>query len=68
MFASEHVGARPDMTVLGKSLGAGVVPMAAVIADARLNCANELSLRAFYAREEPVLRARRAHHAADHRG
>ena len=32
VFSSEHVGARPDMTVLGKALGAGIVPLAAVIA------------------------------------
>ena len=44
MFASEHVGVRPDITVLGKALGAGIVPLAAVIAGERLNCASELSL------------------------
>lgn len=43
-FTSEHVGARPDMTVLGKALGGGVVPLAAVIARSDLNCARELSL------------------------
>ncbi len=44
LFSSEHVGARPDITVLGKALGGGVVPMAAVIARRELNCATELSL------------------------
>lgn len=44
LFSSEHVGAAPDMTVLGKALGAGIVPLAAVIAHKKLNCASELSL------------------------
>jgi 4-aminobutyrate aminotransferase len=44
LFSSEHVGAAPDITVLGKALGAGIVPLAAVIAHRRLNCAAELSL------------------------
>ncbi len=44
LFASEHVGARPDITVLGKCLGGGIVPIAAVIARADLDCAPELAL------------------------
>jgi 4-aminobutyrate aminotransferase len=44
LFSSEHTGVRPDITVLGKALGGGVVPMAAVIANSSLDCASELSL------------------------
>jgi ornithine--oxo-acid transaminase len=32
-FACEHEGVRPDMYLLGKALGGGVVPVSAVIAD-----------------------------------
>lgn len=44
LFSSEHVGARPDITVLGKALGGGILPIAAVIASSNLDCAPELSL------------------------
>jgi ornithine--oxo-acid transaminase len=32
-FAIEHDGVRPDMYVLGKALGGGIVPVSAVVAD-----------------------------------
>jgi ornithine--oxo-acid transaminase len=32
-FACDHEGVRPDMYVLGKALGGGVVPVSAVVAD-----------------------------------
>jgi ornithine--oxo-acid transaminase len=32
-FACEHEGVRPDMYLLGKALGGGVVPVSAVVAD-----------------------------------
>jgi 4-aminobutyrate aminotransferase len=44
LFASEHWAVRPDMTVLGKALGGGIVPIAATIVDARLNVAPEMAL------------------------
>ena len=37
MFAFEHYGIVPDMLVLGKGLGGGLWPMAALLAHARLN-------------------------------
>jgi 4-aminobutyrate aminotransferase len=43
-FSCEHTGVRPDITVLGKALGGGVVPVAAVILRSGLDCAPELSL------------------------
>lgn len=43
MFAYQHVGVTPDMLCLGKSLGGGVVPIAAVAATERLNVAGRLS-------------------------
>jgi ornithine--oxo-acid transaminase len=32
-FACEHEGVRPDMYILGKALGGGIVPVSAVVAD-----------------------------------
>ena len=54
LFASEHVGAKPDVTVLGKALGGGIVPIAAVIARAELDCAPELALGHYTHEKNPV--------------
>ncbi len=35
-FACEHAGVRPDVYVLGKALGGGIVPTSAVVADHRV--------------------------------
>jgi 4-aminobutyrate aminotransferase len=53
-FAFEHVGAVPDAAVLGKSLGGGVVPIAAVIADAAMNVAPELNLGHYTHEKNPL--------------
>lgn len=53
-FAFEHVGATPDAVVLGKALGGGILPIAAVIADARLNLAPELSLGHYTHEKNPM--------------
>ena len=39
LFASEHEGATPDITVLGKALGGGILPLAALLAHPSLNTA-----------------------------
>lgn len=44
MFAFEHYGIVPDMVVLGKGLGGGVYPMAALIARAGLDVAADRAL------------------------
>jgi ornithine--oxo-acid transaminase len=36
LFASQHEGVRPDVTILGKALGGGVLPVSAVLADREL--------------------------------
>lgn len=53
-FAFEHFGATPDMVVLGKALGGGLLPIAAVIADARLNVAPELELGHYTHEKNPL--------------
>jgi 4-aminobutyrate aminotransferase len=53
-FAFEHMGALPDAAVLGKSLGGGVLPIAAVIADAALNLAPELALGHYTHEKNPM--------------
>lgn len=58
-FAFEHFCATPDMVVLGKALGGGMVPIAAVIGDAGLNVAPELEL-GHYTHEKNPLTARAA--------
>ncbi|MEP2184000.1 aminotransferase class III-fold pyridoxal phosphate-dependent enzyme [Roseibium sp.] len=55
MFASEHTGAAPDMTVLGKSLGGGVLPLSAVIARAELDVAGHLGIGHYTHQKNPVL-------------
>lgn len=53
-FGFEHVGAVPDAVVLGKALGGGVLPIAAVIADARLDIAPELDLGHYTHEKNPL--------------
>jgi 4-aminobutyrate aminotransferase len=55
LFASEHVGARPDITVLGKALGGGIMPVAAAIARADLDSAPELALGHYTHEKNPVM-------------
>ncbi|MGL5138305.1 MAG: aminotransferase class III-fold pyridoxal phosphate-dependent enzyme, partial [Beijerinckiaceae bacterium] len=43
-FAHEHFGVAPDAVVLGKALGGGILPIAAVVADAGLDVAPDLDL------------------------
>jgi len=59
LFSCEHVGANPDITVLGKSLGGGIVPIAAVIARAEFDVAPELSI-GHYTHEKNPFTARAA--------
>ncbi|MCU0229719.1 MAG: aspartate aminotransferase family protein [Bryobacterales bacterium] len=54
MFTFEHFGVQPDIVVVGKALGGGVFPLAAVIADERLNVAEELALGHYTHEKNPV--------------
>jgi len=53
-FAFEHFAVIPDIVVLGKALGGGIMPIAAVLADARLDVAPELSLGHYTHEKNPV--------------
>ena len=54
-FASDHTGVAPDMTVLGKSLGGGVLPLSAVIAREALDVAGHLGIGHYTHQKNPVL-------------
>jgi 4-aminobutyrate aminotransferase len=54
MFACEGAGATPDILVIGKGLGGGVMPMAAMIADARLDVAGATSLGHYTHEKSPL--------------
>ena len=53
-FAFEHVGTVPDAVVLGKALGGGMLPISAVVADARLNIAPKLDLGHYTHEKNPL--------------
>ncbi len=54
LFACERAGATPDVLVLGKGLGGGVMPMAAIVADARLDGAPEAALGHYTHEKSPL--------------
>jgi 4-aminobutyrate aminotransferase len=54
-FAHEHFGVVPDMVILGKALGGGMLPLAAVIGDAELDIAPELSIGHYTHEKNPLL-------------
>jgi 4-aminobutyrate aminotransferase len=54
LFACEHFGVVPDMLVLGKGLGGGVFPLAALIARESLNLAPHIALGHYTHEKNPV--------------
>ena len=54
MFACEQSGATPDILVIGKGLGGGIMPMAAIIADRKLDCAPQAALGHYTHEKSPV--------------
>jgi 4-aminobutyrate aminotransferase len=54
MFAFEHYDIVPDMVVVGKGLGGGVFPIAALIAKEELNLAQHISLGHYTHEKSPV--------------
>jgi 4-aminobutyrate aminotransferase len=54
MFACEHYDVVPDMLVLGKGLGGGVFPLAALLAKESLNVASHTALGHYTHEKNPV--------------
>lgn len=54
MFACEHFGVVPDMLVLGKGLGGGVLPMAALLAREQFDVAGDRALGHYTHEKNPV--------------
>jgi 4-aminobutyrate aminotransferase len=54
MFACEAVGVTPDILVIGKGLGGGVFPMAAVLARADLDVAGDRAIGHYTHEKSPV--------------
>jgi 4-aminobutyrate aminotransferase len=54
LFAFEHFGIIPDMVVLGKGLGGGVLPLAALITKESLNIAGHMALGHYTHEKNPV--------------
>ncbi len=54
MFVTEQTGCVPDMLVLGKGLGGGIVPMAALIAREDLDIAGDHALGHYTHEKSPV--------------
>ena len=56
-FAAEHDGAAPDIVVLGKALGGGVLPIAACVARADLDVAGAYAFGHYTHEKNPVTAA-----------
>lgn len=54
MFVCEHFGIEPDMLVIGKGLGGGIFPLAALIARADLDVAGDRALGHYTHEKNPV--------------
>lgn len=54
MFAFEHYNIEPDIVCLGKGLGGGVMPIAAIVARDTYNVANDVSLGHFTHEKSPL--------------
>lgn len=54
MFVFEHYDVVPDMVVLGKGLGGGVFPLAALIVKEELNVASKIALGHYTHEKNPV--------------
>ena len=54
MFACEHFGVVPDILVLGKGLGGGIMPLAAIVAREDLDVAGDKALGHYTHEKNPV--------------
>ena len=54
MYVCEQLGATPDILAIGKGLGGGVMPLAAILANEKLDCAPEAALGHYTHEKSPV--------------
>ena len=54
MFAFEHYGIEPDIICLGKGLGAGIIPFAAMVTRSKFNVAADVSLGHYTHEKSPL--------------
>jgi 4-aminobutyrate aminotransferase len=54
MFAFEHYGIEPDIVCLGKGLGAGIIPLAAIVTKDEYNVAADVSLGHYTHEKSPL--------------
>jgi 4-aminobutyrate aminotransferase len=54
MFTTEHTGVTPDLLVLGKALGGGLLPIAAVLARPELDIAERFAIGHYTHEKNPV--------------
>lgn len=54
MFACEHDGVEPDILVMGKALGGGILPIAAVLARPGLDVAGDFAIGHYTHEKNPV--------------
>jgi 4-aminobutyrate aminotransferase len=57
LYACEQFGATPDILVIGKGLGGGIMPLAAILAAAGLDCAPQAALGHYTHEKSPVASA-----------
>ncbi len=57
LYACEQFGTVPDILVIGKGLGGGILPLAAILAAARLDCAPQPAIGHYTHEKSPVASA-----------
>jgi 4-aminobutyrate aminotransferase len=57
LYAYQRFETVPDILVIGKGLGGGIMPLAAILADARLDCAPEAAIGHYTHEKSPVAAA-----------
>ena len=57
MYVCEQLGATPDILAIGKGLGGGIMPLAAILANDKLDCAPEAALGHYTHEKSPVASA-----------
>ena len=68
MYACQRLGATPDILVIGKGLGGGIMPLAAMLAAGALDCAPDAALGHYTHEKSPVASRRGAGDAGGDRG